>query len=173
MAKHLYRADVSWRCSGDFAANAYSRGHQWSFDGGITVPASASPAVVPLPASVEAAIDPEEAFVAAISSCHMLWFLDLARRDGLEVASYTDRAEGRMERVAPGKMAVTHVALRPEIVFSGDLLPDAERLEDLHHKAHEACFIANSVKSEIVIEALPARLAQDRHDDGQDDRQGA
>jgi organic hydroperoxide reductase OsmC/OhrA len=169
MVKHLYRADVSWQCSGDFAANAYSRGHDWSFDGGITVPASASPTVVPLPHSVEAAIDPEEAFVAAISSCHMLWFLDLARRDGLEVASYRDRAEGRMERVAPGKMAVTRVALRPEIVFSGEVLPDADRLNELHHKAHEACFIANSVKSEIVVEALPARLAGD----DQVDRQGA
>ncbi|SDT92135.1 OsmC family protein [Stappia sp. ES.058] len=169
MAKHLYRADVSWRCSGDFAANTYSRGHDWSFDGGITVPASASPSVVPLPHSVEAAVDPEEAFVAAISSCHMLWFLDLARRDGLEVESYTDRADGTMDRIAPGKMAVTHVALRPEVVFSGDVLPDADRLDALHHKAHEACFIANSVTSEIVIEARPARLAQV----AQDDRQGA
>jgi organic hydroperoxide reductase OsmC/OhrA len=169
MAKHLYRADVNWRCSGGFAANTYSRGHDWSFDGGITVPASASPSVVPLPASVEAAIDPEEAFVAAISSCHMLWFLDLARRAGLVVESYRDRAEGTMARIAPGKMAVTHVALRPEIVFAGDVLPGSDVLEDLHHKAHEACFIANSVTSEIVIEPRPARLAQV----AQDDRQGA
>ncbi len=159
MAKHLYRADVTWRCSGDFAANAYSRGHDWSFDGGITVPASASPSVVPLPNSVEAAVDPEEAFVAAISSCHMLWFLDLARRDGLLVERYSDRAEGVMERVGPGKMAVTRVVLRPEIVLAGDTLPDAGRLEALHEKAHEACFIANSVKSEIVVEAGPATLA--------------
>ncbi|WP_029060201.1 OsmC family protein [Stappia stellulata] len=169
MAKHLYRADVRWRCSGGFAQNTYSRGHDWSFDGGITVPASASPTVVPLPASVEAAVDPEEAFVAAISSCHMLWFLDLARRAGLEVESYTDRAEGTMARIAPGKMAVTHVALRPEIVFAGDALPGSEALEDLHRKAHEACFIANSVTSEIVVEPLPARLASD----GQADPQGA
>lgn len=159
MAKHLYRADVTWRCSGDFAANAYSRGHDWSFDGGITVPASASPSVVPLPNSVEAAVDPEEAFVAAISSCHMLWFLDLARRDGLLVERYSDRAEGVMERVGPGKMAVTRVVLRPGIVLAGDTLPDAGRLEALHEKAHEACFIANSVKSEIVVEAGPATLA--------------
>jgi organic hydroperoxide reductase OsmC/OhrA len=159
MAKHLYRADVTWRCSGDFAANAYSRGHDWSFDGGITVPASASPSVVPLPNSVEAAVDPEEAFVAAISSCYMLWFLDLARRDGLLVERYSDRAEGVMERVGPGKMAVTRVVLRPKIVLAGDTLPDAGRLAALHEKAHEACFIANSVKSEIVVEAGPATLA--------------
>jgi organic hydroperoxide reductase OsmC/OhrA len=159
MAKHLYRADVIWRCDGDFAANAYSRGHDWSFDGGVTVPASASPSVVPLPHSVEAAVDPEEAFVAAISSCHMLWFLDLARRDGLVVESYRDQAEGVMERVAPGKMAVTRVVLRPQIVLAGSTLPDAGRLDALHHKAHEACFIANSVKSEIVVEASPATLA--------------
>ena len=159
MAKHLYRADVIWRCDGDFAANAYSRGHDWSFDGGLTVPASASPSVVPLPQSVEAAVDPEEAFVAAISSCHMLWFLDLARRDGLVVDSYRDQAEGVMERVAPGKMAVTRVVLRPQIVLAGASLPDAGRLDALHEKAHEACFIANSVKSEIVVEASPATLA--------------
>lgn len=159
MARHLYRADVSWRRQGDFAANAYSRGHDWSFDGGITVPASASPSVVPLPNSVEAAIDPEEAFIAAISSCHMLWFLDFARRDGLSVESYADAAEGIMERVGPGKMAVTRVVLRPRIVLAGDALPEPGRLDALHHKAHEACFIANSVKSEIVVEALPATLA--------------
>ncbi len=159
MAGHLYRADVAWRCEGDFAANAYSRGHAWRFDGGVEVLASASPTVVPLPHSVEAAVDPEEAFIAAISSCHMLWFLDFARRAGLVVASYEDKAEGVMARVAPGKMAVTKVTLRPQVTFNADRLPPADLIDTLHHKAHEACFIANSVNSEIVVAAEPSRLA--------------
>ena len=159
MRADRYSADIAWHCEGDFAADAYSRGHTWTFDGGVTVPASASPTVVPLPRSVEAAVDPEEAFVAAISSCHMLWFLDLARRDGLVMERYMDTAEAVMERVARGKLAVTRVTLRPEVTIAGDCLPDADRLDALHHAAHEACFIANSVTSEIVVEALPARLA--------------
>ncbi|WP_349359666.1 OsmC family protein [Stappia sp.] len=161
MTGHVYQASVSWRREGDFAANAYTRAHTWSFDGGIAVPASASPSVVPLPQSVEAAVDPEEAFVAAISSCHMLWFLDLARRDGLVVEAYDDAAQAVMERVARGRMAITRVTLRPGIVLAGDALPDAARLDALHHRAHELCFIANSVTSEIAIAPRPARLSGD------------
>lgn len=162
MAGHLHRADVIWRREGDFAANRYSRGHRWRFDGGVEVAASASPSVVPLPHSVEAAVDPEEAFIAAISSCHMLWFLDFARREGLAVEAYEDRAEGEMARVAPGKLAVTRVTLRPEIAFSGESLPEGSLVDELHRKAHEACFIANSVKTEIVVAGLPPRLATAR-----------
>ena len=160
MADHRYTADVSWTCEGDFAGNRYSRGHTWSFDGGISVPASASPSVVPLPHSVEAAVDPEEAFVVALSSCHMLWFLDFARQKGWQIACYRDRAEGVMERVGKGKMAVTKVTLRPEIVFSGPELPDAADVEAIHHEAHERCFIANSVTSEIVVEQGELRLVE-------------
>jgi organic hydroperoxide reductase OsmC/OhrA len=151
---HEYRATVSWRRDdGDFPKGRYSRGHEWRFDGGITVPASASPGVVPLPFSREDAIDPEEAFVAAISSCHMLTFIDIARRAGHVIDSYEDEAVGTMERVGPGKMAVTRVTLRPKIGFQGQT-PGKGSLDDLHHQAHETCFIANSVKTEIVVEAL-------------------
>ncbi len=147
---HRYTAEIIWTCEGDFAANAYSRGHVWRFDGGIEVPASASPSVVPLPHSREDAVDPEEAFIAALSSCHMLWFLDLARQGGFSVASYHDDAEGRMERIAPGKMAITTVTLKPAITYAGEP-PDAATADDLHHRAHELCFIANSVTTEITI----------------------
>ena len=149
---HRYTSEVVWSLDGgDFAANTYSRGHLWRFDGGIEVPGSSSPTVVPLPHSVEAAVDPEEAFVAALSSCHMLWFLDLARRAGLVVTRYEDTAEGEMTRIAKGRMAVTSVTLRPLIAFDG-APPDAGALDDLHHRAHENCFIANSVTTEITVE---------------------
>ena len=151
---HEYRATIVWRRDGeDFAKGRYSRAHEWRFDGGITVPASASPGVVPLPFSRAEAVDPEEAFVAALSSCHMLTFVDMARRAGIVVDSYEDEAVGVMERIAPGKMAVTRVTLRPRIVFH-DAPPEKAKLDELHHQAHEACFIANSVKTEIAIEAV-------------------
>lgn len=151
---HEYRATVSWRRDdGDFPKGRYGRGHQWSFDGGVTVPASSSPGVVPLPYSREDAVDPEEAFVAALSSCHMLTFIDIARRAGLVIDSYDDDAAGTMERIAPGRMAITRVTLRPRIVFQGQV-PGKGTLDDLHHQAHEACFIANSVKTEITVEAV-------------------
>lgn len=157
MAGHEYTATISWRREGDedFAKGRYGRGHVWRFDGGIEVPASASPSVVPAPWSREDAVDPEEAYIAALSSCHMLTFLDLARRAGAIVESYEDIAIGTMERIAPGRMAITRVALRPRIAWAGDA-PDQAALDDLHHKAHEACFIANSVKTEIRIEAPQA-----------------
>jgi organic hydroperoxide reductase OsmC/OhrA len=153
MAAHEYRATISWmRDQGDFAKGRYSRAHEWRFDGGITLPASASPSVVPLPMSSENAVDPEEAFVAALSSCHMLTFLDLARRDGFVIDSYEDEAFGTMERIAPMRMAMTRVTFRPAIRFAG-AAPDQAKLDDLHYRAHELCFIANSVKTEITIEA--------------------
>jgi organic hydroperoxide reductase OsmC/OhrA len=151
---HEYRATITWRRDGeDYAKGRYSRAHEWRFDGGIVVPASASPGVVPLPFSREDAVDPEEAFLAALSSCHMLTFVDLARRAGIVVDSYQDEAVGFMERIAPGKFAITRVTLRPRIVFQ-DATPEKAKLDDLHHQAHEACFIANSVKTEITVEPI-------------------
>lgn len=152
---HEYHATIVWRREGeDFSKGRYSRGHEWRFDGGVTVPASSSPLSVPLPFSREDAVDPEEAFVAALSSCHMLTFIDLARRAGVVIESYEDEAVGVMERIAPQRMAITKVTLRPKIVF-GSATPDKAKLDELHHQAHELCFIANSVKTEVTIEARP------------------
>lgn len=158
MAGHYYTAQVEWACDGDYAANTYSRGHIWRFDGGLEIPASASPTVVPLPYAIEAAVDPEEAFVAAISSCHMMSFLDLARRANFVVSSYRDNAQGELSRVARGKMAITKVVLKPSITLVAAEEPDPTWLTDLHEKAHEVCFIANSVNCEIVVEPEPLRL---------------
>ncbi len=153
MAGHQYHATIVRRRDGeDFSKGRYSRAHEWRFDGGITVPGSASPAVVPAPFSRQDAVDPEEAFVAALSSCHMLTFVDLARRAGIVVESYEDAALGIMERIAPGRMAITRVTLRPKILCEGGV-PDQAKLDELHHQAHELCFIANSVKTEITVEA--------------------
>ncbi|KRB89206.1 OsmC family protein [Noviherbaspirillum sp. Root189] len=150
---HTYEATISWsRGEQPFSDNRYSRGHRWSFDGGIDVPASSSPSVVPEPMSVAKAVDPEEAFVAAVSSCHMLTFLWIAGKQGFIVDSYDDHALGVMKKNAEGRIAVTRVTLRPRIVFAGERQPGAEELDRLHHQAHEECFIANSVKSEIVVE---------------------
>ena len=148
-----YTATIHWTrsASDDFAKGRYSRAHAWTFDGGAVVPASSSPHVVPLPFSDPVGVDPEEAFVASLSSCHMLFFLDFARRAGLAVEGYADVAEGVMAKREDGRMAMTLVTLRPKIEWSGEA-PDAEVLAGLHHKAHEACFIANSVTSEIVVE---------------------
>ncbi|AFU98229.1 OsmC family protein [Simiduia agarivorans] len=148
-----YTATVVWSRQPDevFTDNQYSRGHQWQFDGGVTVPASASPHIVPLPWSVEANVDPEEAFVASISSCHMLFFLSLAAKKRWCVDSYTDAAIGTMAKDAEGKIAMTQVTLRPTVTFTGDT-PSREAQEQLHHKAHALCFIANSVKTLITTE---------------------
>ncbi|MFN0262630.1 OsmC family protein [Tepidamorphus sp. 3E244] len=149
---HIYTAGIRWALEGaDFASNDYSRGHTWSFDGGVEVPASSSPSVVPVPKSREDAVDPEEAFVASLSSCHMLWFLDLARRAGFVVTAYEDNADGEMKKNGEGRIAITSVTLRPKATFEGDA-PDAAKLHALHHDAHEACFIANSVKTDIWLE---------------------
>ena len=150
---HRYEARVSWQRDGaTFTDNRYSRGHEWSFDGGVTVPASSSPLTVKAPYSVAAAVDPEEALVAATSSCHMLWFLSLAGRQGFVVDRYADDAFGVMEKNADGKVAFSRITLRPQIEFAGEKLPSAAEIAALHHSAHEECFIANSLKCDVVIE---------------------
>ena len=146
-----YRATTTWRCEGDFASRRYSRVHQISFDGGLVVPGTAGPANVNPRYSMEGAMDPEQAFVAALSACHMLWFLDLAAQAGFAAERYRDEAEGVLEPGPSGKPVMTRVALRPRIAWSGRAPTPAERA-DLHHRAHEECFIANSVTSEVVIE---------------------
>jgi len=158
MSRHRYTADVSWKSVGDYAANAYSRAHVWRFDGGIEVPASASPTIVPLPHSSAEAVDPEEALVAAISSCHMLTFIDLARRDHVHVMSYDDKAEGVMERIARGRMAITKVILQPRLTLAAGEMPDPAWFDALHERAHELCFIANSVKCEIEVDQQEVQL---------------
>ena len=149
-----HRASIVWeRADGAaFKDNRYSRAHRWEFDGGAVVPASSSPAVVPLPLSDPAGVDPEEAFIASLSSCHMLWVLFYAAKGGFVVDSYRDVAEGHMEKTADGSMWMARVVLRPEIRFSG-AAPDAGTLEGMHDKAHHACFIANSVKTVVTVEA--------------------
>jgi organic hydroperoxide reductase OsmC/OhrA len=151
MAKHF--ATIRWFAAPgeDFAKGQYSRGHSWNFDGLANVAASASPHIVPMPWANPDAVDPEEAFVASLSSCHMLFFLDFARRAGSVVTSYEDDAEGVMEKGDDGRMRITKVTLRPQIMFAGQA-PDQAALDALHHKAHEACFIANSVTAEVVVE---------------------
>jgi len=148
-----YTATVRWTRdpSTDFAKGQYSRAHEWAFDGGAVVPASPSPHVVPAPWSDQAGIDPEEAFVASLSSCHMLFFVDFARRAGLIVDSYVDEAEGVLEKRAAGKIAMTRVTLRPRVTWGGTA-PDEAAIADLHHRAHEACFIANSVTTAVTVE---------------------
>lgn len=147
-----YVCTIRWnRGDAKFSDNKYSRVHEWEFDGGITVRASSSPHAVPLPYSSHEAVDPEEAYVAAIASCHMLTFLWLAAKQGLVVDSYSDRAVGTMRKNDAGRIAVTRVVLRPDIVFSGET-PSRQTLEELHHRSHEECFIANSVKTDIVVE---------------------
>jgi organic hydroperoxide reductase OsmC/OhrA len=148
-----YTATVSWsRGDQAYTDGKYSRGHTWRFDGGIEVPGSSSPHVVRPPLSVGAAVDPEEAFVASLASCHMLFFLDFARRAGFRVDRYEDAAEGVLAKGADGRMAMTLVTLHPRVEWSGDKRPTDADIAHLHHESHEACFIANSVKSEVRIE---------------------
>ena len=151
-----YYAKVVWNRAADepYIDNKYSRGHEWQFDGGVTVPASSSPHVVPLPYSVEANVDPEEAFIASLSSCHMLGFLSIAAKRRYRVDSYVDNAVGIMEEDGSGRISVTRVTLRPKVIFSGDKQPSREQLEKMHHLAHDHCFIANSVKTEVVTEII-------------------
>lgn len=147
-----YTATVLWQRHGaTFSDNRYSRAHQWRFDGGAVVPGSSSPHSVRVPLSDPAAVDPEEAFVASLSSCHMLWFLSIAARRGFVVDSYEDPAVGVMAKNEQGKLAMTVVTLRPRAVFI-DRQPSAEELDALHHAAHEECYIATSVKSEVRCE---------------------
>ncbi|MES1977803.1 MAG: OsmC family protein [Pseudomonadota bacterium] len=146
----VYTAEIVWtRGDADFASGRYSRRHLLRFDGGVEVPGSSSPHVVPLPWSDASAVDPEEAFVASLSSCHMLWFLSLAGKRRFCIDSYTDKASGVMAKNAEGKLAMTVVTLRPEVVFYGAKLPTRAEIDALHHEAHEECFIANSVKTEV------------------------
>lgn len=146
-----YTADVTWRLRNgdDFPSGRYSRSHTVSFDGGIVVPASASPHVVGKWA-IEAAVDPEEMLVAALSNCHMLSFLHVARLAGFTVAAYRDHAEGVLEDITPGRQAVTKVELHPQIEWVGQV-PDKERQKRMHHEAHEVCFIASSVRTVVTV----------------------
>ena len=148
-----HSARIEWRRNGaSFVDRRYSREHEWHFDGGAVTKASSSPHVVPVPFSNPANVDPEEAFVAALSSCHMLWFLDLAARAGHVVDQYTDRAEGHMGRREDGNEWIAKVELSPEVRFGDAQSPAEEAVRQLHHRAHEACFIANSVRTEVSIE---------------------
>jgi organic hydroperoxide reductase OsmC/OhrA len=153
MSAHV--VSVQWeRNNQAFTDRRYSRRHTWTFDGGAVVAGSSSPHVVPVPASDPTAVDPEEAFVASIASCHMLWFLDLAAQAGWMVDDYRDDATGVMTRDAGGKQAITTVTLHPRVSISGPNRPDLAALTNAHHRAHEACFIANSVKTEIRCEPV-------------------
>ena len=145
-----HEATTSWRLQGDMPSGRYSRAYETQFDGGAVIAGAPSPDIVPPPWTDVAAVDPEEMFVAAISSCHMLWFLDLARRDGLTALSYDDPAVGVMTKNDAGALWVSKVTLRPAIVWA-DAEPDADIIADLHDRAHHACFIANSTKTEIVV----------------------
>jgi len=149
-----YTATIRWtrNPSTDFARGQYSRAHSWEFDGGVTVPASPSPHVVPQPWSDTSAVDPEEAFVASLASCHMLFFVDLARRAGFVVDSYVDQSEGLLEKRDDGKMWMSQVTMRPQVAFSGDKQPTDAEIADLHHRAHDQCFIANSVTTKVTVE---------------------
>jgi organic hydroperoxide reductase OsmC/OhrA len=154
MAEH--KAIVSWkRTSPDFLNGKYSREHTWTFDGGVTVPASPSPSVVPVPYSNPANVDPEEAFVAAVSSCHMLTYLYLACHRGFQVDSYHDEAVGLMTENGKGVPWVSAITLRPKIAYSGLKQPTAADEEQLHHLAHEKCYIANSIKTEVAVSRYP------------------
>jgi organic hydroperoxide reductase OsmC/OhrA len=149
-----YTAGIRWHrgAAEKFTDNRYSRAHTLTFDGGAVVPASSSPSVVPLPFPDPRGVDPEEAFVASLSSCHMLWFLSIAAKRGYTVDAYADDAQGVMAKNAAGQLAMTSVTLRPHVTFSGAKLPDHAALDALHHEAHAECFIANSIRSEVVIE---------------------
>ena len=151
-----YTADILWERAPNenFLDNRYSRRHEMRFDGGAVVAGSSSPHSVPLPMSDASAVDPEEAFVASLSSCHMLWFLAIAAKRKYCVDRYFDAAVGVMEKNAQGKVAVTRVTLRPEVIFSGDKRPTRADIEHLHHSAHDECYIANSVKTEVLCEPV-------------------
>ena len=150
MAQH--KAKIEWKCTTpDFRLGKYTREHTWSFDGGVSVPASAAPAVVPAPWSNPANVDPEEAFVASISSCHMLTFLHVARLAGFQIESYADEAVGEMAKNERGVAWVAVVTLNPTIVYSGDKRPTHEQEAELHHKAHDGCFVSQSVKTDVKV----------------------
>jgi organic hydroperoxide reductase OsmC/OhrA len=150
-----YGVEVLWsRNNQNFLDNRYSRKHLLKFDGGIEVAGSSSPHVIPLPYSDAAAVDPEENFVAALSSCHMLWFLAIAAKRGFVVNHYYDAAIGLMAKNAEGKLAMTVVTLKPDVRFSREKIPSHQELDQMHHEAHEECFIANSVKTDVRLEPV-------------------
>lgn len=150
-----YSAEVIWtRNNQDFLSNRYSRKHILRFDGGIEVAGSSSPHVVPLPFSELAAVDPEEAFIASLSGCHMLWFLSIAAKAKFCVDYYKDHAEGIMAKNEQGKTAMTVVTLKPSVTFSGDKLPTETQIKAMHYQAHDECFIANSVKTTVLCEPI-------------------
>ena len=152
-----YTVSVRWaRGNQPFIDNKYRRAHTWIFDGGVEVPGSSSPTVVPLPYSEPRAVDPEEAFVASLSSCHMLWFLSIAAQRKFCVDSYVDDARGVMSKNASGKLAMTRVMLRPKVAFVGERLPTQDEIAAMHHEAHAECFIANSVTTDVRCEPAPA-----------------
>ena len=155
---HEYRAEVIWTrdAAAVFTDNRYSRSHVWRFDGGVEVPASSSPLSVKLPLSREDAVDPEEALVAALASCHMLFFLSFAARAGFVVDKYEDAPVGIMTKNEHGKLFISKVTLSPAISFSGEKRPSPEELDALHHRSHEECYVANSVRAEVVVAARQA-----------------
>ncbi|MFZ6752421.1 OsmC family protein [Undibacterium sp. Dicai25W] len=147
-----YRAEVVWqRGEQVFTDNRYSRGHEWKFDGGQTVPASSAPSSVPLPMSIAANVDPEEALVAELASCHMLFFLSFAQKQGYIVDSYHDQAIGFMEKNENGRHFIARIDLHPQSRFSGSKLPSKEQIDALHHLSHEHCYIANSLRADVTI----------------------
>ena len=151
MSEHT--AVVSWKFSGtDYLKGKYSREHVWGFDSGVNVPASAAPSAVPVPYSNPACVDPEEAFVASLSSCHMLTYLFVAQQQGFQIDSYDDEAVGHVIKNEQGRMWVSEVTLRPRVVYSGDNQPSEADEDRMHHAVHDLCFIANSVKTEIKVE---------------------
>jgi organic hydroperoxide reductase OsmC/OhrA len=148
-----YTAELNWqRKEADFLNKRYSRAHTLRFDGGIELPGSSSVHIVPLPYSVEAAVDPEELFVAALASCHLLWFLDLAAQAWLCIDHYQDAASGKLGKNAQGQVAMTEVTLRPKLLLAASTPASDEHIIALHHQAHELCFLANSVKSTVLVE---------------------
>ena len=150
-----YFATIRWsRAAAKFTDNRYSRAHTLTFDGGTVVCASNSPQVVRAPLSDPAGVDPEEMFVASLSSCHMLWFLSIAANHGYLVESYVDEAEGIMAKNADGRLAMTRVTLRPDVTYGGERRPDKCESDALHHEAHQECFIANSVKTEVIVQPV-------------------
>ena len=150
-----YTAKITWKSDSPetFTKNRYSRGHEWEFDGGVTVPASSSPQVVPR-YSVEAAVDPEEASVASASSCHMLTFLWLAASAGFSIGAYQDNAVGEMAALEDGRQWMATITLDPQIEWTGIKLPTEAEISDLHHEAHKQCYIANSIKSEVIVKGV-------------------
>ncbi|WP_448574408.1 OsmC family protein [Trichothermofontia sp.] len=153
MSEHF--AHIQWQRQEDaFIDRKYSREHIWKFDGGGEILASASPHVVPEPYANPAHVDPEEAFIAAIASCHMLWFLAIAAKHRFVVDRYLDQAVGILEKNEVGNLAITKIYLNPQVIFAGDHLPTEQQIEEMHDLAHHSCFLANSVKAEIIVAAI-------------------